>query len=292
MREQDWIFPCYREFGAALWRGLPLQRYIDNMFGNANDTVEGPADAGPLHAAREAHFGSISSPIGTQITQAVGFAWAAKLQEGRRSSRIVYFGDGATSSNEFHNGMNFAGVFKTPTIFFCRNNGWAISVPDRAADGERDVRREGRRLRRPRRARATATTCFAVISVTRDARRARRARRGPDADRGDHLPPLGPLDERRSQGLPARGRGRGVAAARSDRAPAPLPRARAAAGPTPRQASVEAEIDAEIKAGHRRRREDAAAGARVDVRRRLSPSCPGTSPSSASTCCAARAPRH
>src|SRR3954447_17626112 len=79
MRESDWIFPCYREFGAALWRGLSLQRYIDNMFGNANDTVKG-RQMPDHYTSREAHFGSISSPVGTQITHAVGFAWAAKLR--------------------------------------------------------------------------------------------------------------------------------------------------------------------------------------------------------------------
>jgi pyruvate dehydrogenase E1 component alpha subunit len=127
MRQEDWIFPCYREFGAALWRGLSLQRYIDNMFGNANDTVKG-RQMPDHYTSRAAHFGSISSPVGTQITHAVGFAWAAKLS-GEALATIVYFGDGATSSNDFHNGLNFAGVFRTPTIFFCRNNGWAISVP-------------------------------------------------------------------------------------------------------------------------------------------------------------------
>jgi len=70
----------------------------------------------------------VSSPIGTQITHAVGFAWAAKLRKDDVAT-AVYFGDGATSSAEFHTGMNFAGVYKTPTIFLCRNNGWAISVP-------------------------------------------------------------------------------------------------------------------------------------------------------------------
>lgn len=126
-REQDWIFPCYREFGALLHRGMPLQSYVHNMYGNASDPVKGRQM--PDHYSGKAyHFGSVSSPIGTQITQAVGFAWAAKL----RSDPLavgVYFGEGATSSADFHTGMNFAGVFKTPAIFLCRNNRWAISVP-------------------------------------------------------------------------------------------------------------------------------------------------------------------
>ncbi|EQD74529.1 pyruvate dehydrogenase (acetyl-transferring) E1 component, alpha subunit, partial [mine drainage metagenome] len=69
-----------------------------------------------------------SSPIGTQIPQAVGAAMAAR----RRREPIVtvsFFGDGATSSNDFHAGLNFAGVYRAPTIFFCQNNQWAISLP-------------------------------------------------------------------------------------------------------------------------------------------------------------------
>jgi 2-oxoisovalerate dehydrogenase E1 component alpha subunit len=127
LREQDWLFPCYREIGAALYRGFPLQTYLDNMYGNANDVVHGRQM--PDHVtARAVHFGSITSPIGTQITQAVGFSWAAKLRK-EDSVSGVYFGDGATSSNDFHAGLTFAGVFQTPTLFLLRNNGWAISVP-------------------------------------------------------------------------------------------------------------------------------------------------------------------
>jgi 2-oxoisovalerate dehydrogenase E1 component alpha subunit len=127
LRDQDWLFPCYREIGAALYRGLPLQTYIDNMYGNANDIAKGRQM--PDHAtARDVHFGSITAPIGTQITQAVGFAWAAKIKK-QQLVTAAYFGDGATSSNDFHAGLNFAGVFQVPTVFLLRNNGWAISVP-------------------------------------------------------------------------------------------------------------------------------------------------------------------
>jgi 2-oxoisovalerate dehydrogenase E1 component alpha subunit len=127
MRQTDWIFPCYREFGAALMRGLELQKFVDNMFGNANDTVKG-RQMPDHYTCRRVGWGSISSPVGTQITQAVGFAWGAKIQK-KDLATLVYFGDGATSSSDFHSGVNFAGVFKIPVVFFCRNNGWAISVP-------------------------------------------------------------------------------------------------------------------------------------------------------------------
>jgi pyruvate dehydrogenase E1 component alpha subunit len=127
MRDQDWIFPCYREMGALFWRGYPLQSYLDNMFGNADDVVKGRQM--PDHVtARKYRYGSVSSPIGTQITQAVGFAWAGKI---KREDMVAaaFFGDGSTSSSDFHAGLNMAGVFKTPNVFLCRNNRWAISVP-------------------------------------------------------------------------------------------------------------------------------------------------------------------
>jgi 2-oxoisovalerate dehydrogenase E1 component alpha subunit len=127
MQKQDWLMPCYREVGAALYRGMPLQTYIDNMYGNASDVCLGRQM--PDHiTAREYRFGSVTAPIGTQISQAVGMAWASKL---KREDVVTacYFGDGATSSNDFHAGMNFAGVFRAPCLFLLRNNGWAISVP-------------------------------------------------------------------------------------------------------------------------------------------------------------------
>lgn len=127
MRDTDWLFPCYREVGAALYRGFSLQTYVDNMYGNANDVIHGRQM--PDHiTARSVRFGSVTAPIGTQITQAVGFAWAGKI---RREDVVTasYFGDGATSSNDFHAGMTFAGVYNLPALFLLRNNGWAISVP-------------------------------------------------------------------------------------------------------------------------------------------------------------------
>jgi 2-oxoisovalerate dehydrogenase E1 component alpha subunit len=176
MRPGDWIFPCYREFGAALFRGLSLQRYIDNMFGNANDVVKG-RQMPDHYTCRQAHFGSISSPVGTQITQAVGFSWAAKIK-GDDAAVVVYFGDGATSSNDFHSGLNFAGVFKTPTIFFCRNNGWAISVPTERQTASATFAEKGAAYGLPA-LRCDGNDTLAVISATREA--LARAARGEGA---------------------------------------------------------------------------------------------------------------
>ncbi len=127
MAPQDWIFPCYREHGAALARGMPLATFLCDLLGNGGDAMRGRQM--PCHEAwRPGRFTSISSPIATQIPQAVGAAWAARLK-GEEMVSITYFGEGATSANDFHTGMNFAAVRKVPVVFVCRNNGWAISVP-------------------------------------------------------------------------------------------------------------------------------------------------------------------
>jgi pyruvate dehydrogenase E1 component alpha subunit len=80
----------------------------------------------------------------------------------------VYFGDGATSSGEFHSGMNFAGVFKVPVIFFCRNNGWAISVPIERQTASRTFAEKGIAYGVPG-VRVDGNDMFAVVSVTRRA---------------------------------------------------------------------------------------------------------------------------
>jgi pyruvate dehydrogenase E1 component alpha subunit len=127
LEAEDWVFPAYREPGCALWRGIPLPALIAQCFGNSLDKNKGRQM--PNHFGwREINYVSASSPVGTQIPHGVGTAWAMKIR-GDTSVALVYFGDGATSEGDFHAGMNFAGVFRTPTIFFCKNNQWAISVP-------------------------------------------------------------------------------------------------------------------------------------------------------------------
>jgi pyruvate dehydrogenase E1 component alpha subunit len=127
LRPGDWIYSSYREVGAALHRGYPLRTFLCQMFGNAEDPVKG-RQMPVHHSIRSLNFVSVSSPVGTQIPQAVGIALAAKLQ-GKDDVALTYFGDGATSTGAFHVACNFAAVRKAPCIFVCRNNGWAISVP-------------------------------------------------------------------------------------------------------------------------------------------------------------------
>ncbi len=127
MGRQDWLVPCYRELGAAFLRGFSLREFICQLFGNAEDLIKGRQM--PNHyASCRLRMLSISSPVATQIPHAVGIAMAAKI---RKTTEVVlvYLGEGATSEADFHTSMNFAGVFKTPCVFVCRNNQWAISVP-------------------------------------------------------------------------------------------------------------------------------------------------------------------
>jgi pyruvate dehydrogenase E1 component alpha subunit len=119
LEESDWIFPSYRELAAAVVRGVDLVEYLHFYRATWHG---GTYDAG-------AHrFGMVSVPVASQILHAVGYAMGAKL-DGISLATLVYFGDGATSEGDFHEGCNFAAVFRAPVVFFCQNNQWAISVP-------------------------------------------------------------------------------------------------------------------------------------------------------------------
>ena len=137
LKTSDWIFPSYRDFGMPIYHGVEVVEMMHNMFGNALDSAKGRQM--PVHFSFEdpIRFVSISSPIGTHIPQGVGAAHAMKLR-GEDSVALISFGDGGTSSLGFHSGLNFAGVWKSPAVFLCQNNGYAISMPTEkqtASDG-------------------------------------------------------------------------------------------------------------------------------------------------------------
>jgi 2-oxoisovalerate dehydrogenase E1 component alpha subunit len=137
MEEADWLFPCYREHGAALLRGMPLATFLCDLLGNAGDLMKGRQM--PCHEAwRPGRFASISSPISTQISHAVGAAWAARIR-GDDMVALTWFGEGGTSAPDFHTGLNFAAVHKIPVVFLCRNNGWAISLPRERQTGSETI---------------------------------------------------------------------------------------------------------------------------------------------------------
>lgn len=114
----DWIFPTYRESGVFVAVGYPLRMLFQYWAG----------DERGMKIPDAMNIFPICIPVGTHIPHAVGMALASKLK-GDPASAIVYFGDGATSKGDFHEGLNIAGVFKAPVVFICQNNQWAISVP-------------------------------------------------------------------------------------------------------------------------------------------------------------------
>jgi len=118
LRPADWFVPAFRETAAEIWRGRSLESVI--LYNNGfNEGVDIPKGSNDL---------PISVPVGSQIIHAVGLGWAARY---RRTDGVAmaFFGDGATSEGDFHEGLNFAGVFQAPAIFVCQNNHWAISFP-------------------------------------------------------------------------------------------------------------------------------------------------------------------
>ena len=116
LRRSDWVVPSYRDHGALMVHGLPLSNVVLFAMGRT------PSLSSALRAL------PTSIPIATHLPHAVGLAVAAQ-KLGTDDLAMAYFGDGGTSEGDFHEALNFAGVYKAPVIFFCQNNGWAISVP-------------------------------------------------------------------------------------------------------------------------------------------------------------------
>ena len=176
LRKDDWIFPSYREPGVAFWRGYPLYDFMCQLMGNAADPVKG-RQMPVHHSVKDIHFVSISSPVGTQIPQAAGAAMAARIR-GDKNAVFTYFGDGATSTSDFHVGLNFAGVYRAPVVFFCRNNRWAISVPYSQQTASPTVAQKARAYGFPG-VRVDGNDLLAVFVATRDALERARAGEGP-----------------------------------------------------------------------------------------------------------------
>lgn len=136
--QNDMIMAQYREQAALHYRGFTLDQFMNQMFSNELDLGKGRQM--PIHYGSKAlNYMTISSPLGTQIPQATGYAYCQKIKHidaktGELASTIdnitiCYFGEGAASEGDFHAGVNMAAVHQAPVIFFARNNGYAISTP-------------------------------------------------------------------------------------------------------------------------------------------------------------------
>ncbi|WP_371185923.1 thiamine pyrophosphate-dependent dehydrogenase E1 component subunit alpha [Thalassotalea maritima] len=125
--DEDMIMAQYREQGALIYRGFSLENFMNQMFSNEKDLGKGRQM--PIHyGSSELHYMTVSSPLATQVPQATGYAYGQKLK-GKDNITICYIGEGAASEGDFHAGLNMAAVHQAPVIFFCRNNGYAISTP-------------------------------------------------------------------------------------------------------------------------------------------------------------------
>lgn len=124
---QDPVFAQYREQGVLMWRGFTLEQFTNQCF--SNDLDLGKGRQMPVHyGSRALNYHTVSSPLGTQLPQAVGAAYRLKLAK-QPNVVVCFFGDGCASTTDFHSAMNFAATLRAPVIFFCRNNGYAISTP-------------------------------------------------------------------------------------------------------------------------------------------------------------------
>jgi len=162
LRKTDWLVPCYRENCGLFWHGLPIEYVLLHWMGDerGNEIPEG------------VHVTPLAIPIGTQMLHATGIAWANKYRK-QDDISCTFFGDGATSEGDFHEAANFAANLDIPVIFFCQNNGWAISVPTSIQCSAPTIAQRGLAYGMDC-VQVDGNDLFAVVKVVRDA--AERAR--------------------------------------------------------------------------------------------------------------------
>ena len=163
----DWVFPTYRDHGATLTYGADMVRTYLYWNGRVEGCV--PPEGKKIFPP--------AVPIATQIPHAVGAAWAEK-RKGTKNGAITYFGDGATSEGDFHEGLNFASVFKVPVVFFNQNNGYAISVPIDRQMNSATIAQKSLAYGMPG-VRIDGNDCFAVYFETKKALDYARSGKGP-----------------------------------------------------------------------------------------------------------------
>jgi 2-oxoisovalerate dehydrogenase E1 component alpha subunit len=131
LKPEDWLVPHYRALANAIVRGLTMKEWMLAVFAKAADPLSAgrniPGGCFSYHALKIA---PVSQVVASWIPKASGIAYAAKLR-GDGTVTLCTFGDGATSTGEFHEGLNFAAVHRLPVVFVCENNSYAISVPSR-----------------------------------------------------------------------------------------------------------------------------------------------------------------
>jgi pyruvate dehydrogenase E1 component alpha subunit len=116
--KKDWVFPYFRDLGIYITLGLPLKNYFLLWMGSEEGS----------RIPQGLNIFTVTVPVATHLPQAVGFAMALRYRR-EEAAVVAYFGDGATSEGDFSESLNFAGVFRSPIVFICVNNQYAISTP-------------------------------------------------------------------------------------------------------------------------------------------------------------------
>ena len=164
----DHLVASYRENTALFQHGLPMHMILLHWMGDERgNAIPANVAASPICLA-----------IGAQCLHGAGWAWAFKMQNRRDGTdrvAAVFFGDGATSQGDFHEAMNFSSVMKTPLVFVCQNNGYAISSPVSKQSASETFAQKALAYGMPT-IRVDGNDLFAVVKATKDA--AERARRG------------------------------------------------------------------------------------------------------------------
>ncbi len=167
LEKEDWMVPAFRELGAWLHQGLTLTQYF-YYFGGFEKGFT---------SSREIRFFPSAVPISSQIPHAVGLGYSITYSSGKEVV-ICYFGDGGTSEGDFHEGLNFAGVWKVPVVFFCNNNQYAISLPRSEQTASRTLAQKAEAYGFPG-IQVDGNDFFSVYAATKEAVERARAGGGP-----------------------------------------------------------------------------------------------------------------
>jgi len=168
LQPQDLVWPQYRELGMFLWRGLTAQEIIDQNMGNEGDRSKG-RNLQVHYSMLEKNVQVVHAVLGTQIPQAPGAGYAYNLEGADRVS-VAYFGDGAASEGDALTALNFAAVYKSQTLFICRNNGYSISTGVEDQYGGDGIAARGLAFGIPS-VRVDGNDIAAVYTATKEARR-------------------------------------------------------------------------------------------------------------------------
>lgn len=135
---KDWLIPYYRDLALVLRFGMSPTGVMLSMLAKRDDPNSGGRQMPGHYGARKHHIVTTGSSVATQFAQAPGVALASKLR-GEDAVTVTCVGEGGTSEGDFHEGLNWASIYKLPVIFVVENNHWAISVPLEKQMAVRDV---------------------------------------------------------------------------------------------------------------------------------------------------------